>query len=132
MSGWIENPVVSTYAMASTIVLQACRVPTTKTNVSFARHLPIFVLMNDHLEEAIRSIAKGDTRLAESFFRRPGGRRYLENISLILINTLVPHATEKEDMYLGFVEVLDQMEQRILRQLEGEEILEAALQEPEG
>ena len=88
--------------------------------------------MNDHLEEAIRSIVRGDTRLAESFFRRPGGRRYLENISLILLNTLVPHATEKEDMYLGFVEVLDQMEQRILRQLEGEEILEAALQDPEG
>ncbi|HEV7330258.1 MAG TPA: hypothetical protein VGN63_04400 [Flavisolibacter sp.] len=87
--------------------------------------------MNEHLADAIRAIAKGDTSLAESFFRRPGGRRYLENISLILINTLAPHATEKEEMYLGFVEVLDHMEGRILRQLEGEEILEEALHNPE-
>ena len=84
--------------------------------------------MKEQLNDAIRSIARGDTRLAESFFRRPGGRRYLENISLILLNTLVPDSTEKEDMYLGFVEVLDQMEQRILRQWEGEEILEEVLQ----
>ncbi len=83
--------------------------------------------MNEPLRDAIRTIAKGDTRLAESFFRRPGGRRYLENISLILINTLVPHTTEKEEMYRGFVQVLDHMEQRILRRLEGEEILEEAL-----
>jgi thymidylate kinase len=87
--------------------------------------------MNEHLRDAIRAISKGDTGLAESFFRRPGGRRYLENISLILLNTLVPHSTEKEEMYLGFVQVLDHMEERILRQLEGEEILEEALQTPE-
>jgi hypothetical protein len=83
--------------------------------------------MNDHFRDAILSIAKGDTSFAERFFRRPGGRRYLENISLILINTLVPHATEKEEMYLGFVEVLDRMEQRIKRQQEGEELLAEAL-----
>jgi hypothetical protein len=83
--------------------------------------------MNEHLNKAIRTIAKGDTRLAESFFLRPGGRRYLENISLILINTLAPHAAEKEEMYRGFVEVLNRMEDRILRQWEGEEILEEAL-----
>ena len=83
--------------------------------------------MNEHLQDAIRSISKGDTRLAESFFLRPGGRRYLENLSLILLHTLVPHSTEKEEMYLGFVEVLDGMENRIQRQYEGEEILEEAL-----
>lgn len=83
--------------------------------------------MNHHLNDAIRSIFKGDTRLAETFFRRPGGRRYLENLSLILLHTLLPHSTEKEEMYGGFVQVLDHMEDRILRQLEGEEILEAAL-----
>ena len=87
--------------------------------------------MSEHLRDAIRSIAKGDTRLAESFFRRPGGRQYLETISLILINTLAPQATEKEEMYRGFVEVLDHMEGRILRQLEGEEILEEALHNSE-
>lgn len=99
-----------------------------KTNFSFPRLQANFALMKEHLNDAIRAIAKGDTRLAESFFRRPGGRRYLENISLILIITLAPHATEKEAMYLGFVEVLDQMEQRILRQWEGEDILEGVLQ----
>lgn len=83
--------------------------------------------MSDHLNDAIRRLSKGDTRLFESFFRRPGGRRYLENLSLILLNTLVPHSTEKEEMYYGFVQVLDHMEERILRQLEGEEILEEAL-----
>ncbi len=55
--------------------------------------------MNEHLRDAIHAIAKGDTRLAESFFLRPGGRRYMENISLILLNTLLPHSTEKEEMY---------------------------------
>jgi hypothetical protein len=103
------------------------KVAPAKTNVSFPRLQPIFVPMNEHLKDAILSIVKGDTGFAESFFRRPGGRRYLENISLILIHTLVPHATEKEEMYLGFVEVLDRMEQRIQRQQEGEEILEEAL-----
>lgn len=83
--------------------------------------------MNDDLDDAVYNIAKGDTRLAETFFRRPGGRRYLESLSLILLHTLLPHSTEKEAMYGGFVQVLDHMEGRILRQREGEEILEAAL-----
>ncbi|GAA4739614.1 hypothetical protein [Flavisolibacter ginsenosidimutans] len=83
--------------------------------------------MNEHLHDAIRTLSKGDTRFAESFFRRPGGRRYLENISLILLHTLLPNATEKEAMYQGFVQVLDNMEERILHQLKGEEIVEEAL-----
>lgn len=87
--------------------------------------------MNEHLHHAIRTITRGDTRLAESFFSRPGGRRYLENLSLILLHTFLPYSTEKEDMYQGFVQVLDGMEQRILRQYEGEEILEEALQAAE-
>lgn len=83
--------------------------------------------MNEHLHEAISQLSKGDTRFAESFFLRPGGRRYLENISLILLHTLVSHSSEKEEMYHGFVQVLDHLESRILRQYEGEEILEEAL-----
>lgn len=82
--------------------------------------------MNGNLKEMIRTIARGDTSFAESFFQRPGGRKYLENISLILINTLAPHSGEKEEMYLGFVEVLDRLEKRIERQKEGEQILEDA------
>lgn len=83
--------------------------------------------MNDHLRNVIRTIASGDTSLAESFFRRPGGRKYLENLSLILLHTLLPHSTEKEEMYSGFVQVLDHMEGRIHHQQQGEEILQAAI-----
>jgi hypothetical protein len=102
-----------------------------KSNVSFSASPLTFAPMNDPLQDAIRKLAKGDTRLAESFFLRPGGRRYLENLSVILLHTLLPHSTEKEEMYSGFVQVLDHLEERILRQYEGEEILEAALHQPD-
>lgn len=101
-------------------------------NVSFLLPFRNFAPMTDAINDAINSIAKGDTRLAESFFCRPGGRRYLENLSLILLNTLLPHSTEKEEMYAGFVQVLNQLENRIVRQQEGATILEAALQPPAG
>ena len=80
--------------------------------------------MSEHFKHIIRTICKGDTSFVESFFHRPGGRRYLENITLILINTLPHHYGDKEKLYLGFIEVLDRMEQRIHRQNEGQEILE--------
>lgn len=84
--------------------------------------------MNEHFENIIRAISKEDTSLVERFFRQPGGRKYLENITLILINTLPQHYGEKEELYLGFVEVLDRMEQRIRRQQDGQEILESVFQ----
>jgi len=84
--------------------------------------------MNEHFKNIILAISKGDTSLVEHFFRQPGGRKYLENITLILINTLPQHYGEKEELYLGFVEVLDRMEQRIRRQQEGSDILEAVFQ----
>lgn len=87
--------------------------------------------MNEQFQRLIRTISKGDTSLAESFFRRPGGRKYLENLTIILLNTLAPHCPEKEEMYLGFVEVLDQMESRVQWQAEGEEILLEALRKEE-
>jgi hypothetical protein len=42
---------------------------------------------------------------------------------LILINTVAPYSNEKEEMWCGFVEVLNRMEQRIKRQQEGQQIL---------
>ena len=108
-------------------MLKSFQVSTPNPNVSFPLPHLTFAFMNEHLNDAIRILSKGDTRFAESFFRRPGGRRYLENVSLILLNTLLPHSTEKEEMYRGFVQVLDRMEERILHQLQGEEIVEAAL-----
>jgi hypothetical protein len=83
-----------------------------------------FATMNEHFKDIIRTISRGDTSFVERFFRQPGGRKYLENISLILINTLPHHYGEKEELYLGFVEVLDHMEERIRRQKEGQDILE--------
>ena len=80
--------------------------------------------MDKHFRDIIRTISKGDTSLVESFFRKPGGRKYLENITLILINALPHHYGEKEELFLGFVEVLDRMEQRIERQKDGQDILE--------
>lgn len=79
--------------------------------------------MNEHMNHILRAFRKGDTSGIESLFRRPGGRKYLENLTLILINTLPHHYEEKEELYLGFVEVLNQMEQH-LRQKEGGELLE--------
>jgi len=87
--------------------------------------------MNEHFKDIISAISKGDTSLVESFFSHPGGRKYLENLTLILINTLPHHYGEKEELYLGFVEVLDRMEQRIQRQKEGQEILEDVFRNPE-
>ncbi|TDH26984.1 hypothetical protein EXU57_09275 [Segetibacter sp. 3557_3] len=80
--------------------------------------------MNEHFRDIIRIISKGDTTVVENFFRKPGGRKYLENITLILINTLPNSVDEKEELYAGFVEVLNGMEQRIRRQKEGQETLE--------
>lgn len=80
--------------------------------------------MNDHFKHIINTISKGDTSLVESFIHLKGGRKYLENITLILINALPHHYGEKEELYLGFVEVLDRMEQRIRRQKEGQAVLE--------
>ena len=85
--------------------------------------------MNEHFKDIIRAISKGDTSLVEHFFRKPGGRKYLENITLILINTLPHHYGEKEELYQGFVEVLDLMEQRIRRQQQGQDILETVFKE---
>lgn len=95
-----------------------------KTNISFLPHPTTFVPMNAYFRQMIQAISKGDTAQMESFFRQPGGRKYLENITLILINTLPHSYDEKEELYLGFVEVLNRMEKRIRRQKEGQEILE--------
>ena len=86
--------------------------------------------MNERFKDIIGTIAKGDTSLAESFCRWPGGRKYLENITLMLIYTLAPASTEKEEMYQGFVEVLDCMEHRIQRQTEGQQVLEDVFGKP--
>lgn len=79
--------------------------------------------MQQHLRDIFRAMGKGDTEQLAALFRRPGGRKHLENLTLILIGTLPNAYEEKEALYKGFVSVLDRMERRIRRQEEGEEIL---------
>ena len=101
-----------------------------KLNVPFALPFPTLQgMLNSRLEQVIETLAKGDTSLAEHFFKKPGGRRYLENLTLILIGTLPHDRDEKEEMYAGFVEVLNRMQQRIRRRDEGDAILATALGE---
>jgi hypothetical protein len=64
--------------------------------------------------------------VVEGFLRQPGGRKYLENLTLILINALPTQTVDKEELYFGFVEVLNRMEGRIRRQKEGGAIVAAA------
>jgi hypothetical protein len=80
---------------------------------------------NNELDEIINTIAKGDTAFIEGFFKKPGGRKYLENITLILINSLPTEQAEKEELLFAFINVLNKMQRRIKRQEEGEEILTA-------
>lgn len=87
----------------------------------FGNHL---IIMNEQLKQLIRTISKGDTAAVEPFFQKPGGRKYLETITLILINALPQQYGEKEELYQGFVEVLHTMEQRIQHQKRGEKILQ--------
>ena len=79
---------------------------------------------NNGMKDLINTIARGDTKIIESFFNKPGGRKYLENITLILINTLPNNACQKEELYAGFIGVLDKIEERIQHQIKGQLILE--------
>lgn len=77
-----------------------------------------------NMQHMIDALANGDAALIEGFFRKPGGRKYVENLTLILINTLSNSYKEKEALYLNFVQLLDGLEQRN-HQKQGQEILEA-------
>ncbi len=81
--------------------------------------------MSKQLNDIVRAICAGDTSQVEGFFRQPGGRKYLEQLTLILINTLPNHIEEKKELYRGFVSVLDALETRIRRQKEGQEVLDS-------
>ena len=72
----------------------------------------------------INAITKGDTSTAEKLFTKPGGKKYLQNLVLILINTMPHEPEDKEEIFRAFVKMLNTIEKRIKRQKEGEEILE--------
>ena len=77
----------------------------------------------EKLDEIINIISRGDTTSAEALFSKPGGRKYLESIVLIVINNLPYSTDEKEELFIAFLKALNKIEKRIKRQKEGQKIL---------
>ena len=68
-------------------------------------------------------ISKGDTSSAEVLFDKPGGKKYLESLVLVMVSSLPCLQDEKEDLFLAFLQGLNTIEKRIKRQKEGHKIL---------
>lgn len=68
-------------------------------------------------------VSKGDTTAAELLFNKPGGRKYLESLVLVVITNLPAAEEEKEDLFLAFLKAMNKIEKRIKRQKEGQKIL---------
>jgi hypothetical protein len=75
------------------------------------------------LDHIISVISKGDIQFAEALFSKPGGRKYLENIVLIMISNLPGEQYEKEDLNSAFAKGLDKIEHRLKHQKQGQKIL---------
>lgn len=76
------------------------------------------------LRQLISLVSKGDTAAAEALFARPGGRKYIESIVLTVLCSVPELESEKEDLFFAFRKALDNIEKRIKRQKEGQEILD--------
>ena len=86
--------------------------------------MDICVSMNiEDLQDIINLASKGNTSSAEALFRKPGGRKYLETVVLLLVSSVPSLQEEKEDLFLAFQKVLDKLEHRIRHQQEGQKIL---------
>lgn len=59
----------------------------------------------------------------EVFFKKPGGRKFFENLVLIVISRLPYDQEEKEDLFIAFRKALDKIQERIKHQKEGQKIL---------
>jgi ribosome-associated translation inhibitor RaiA len=77
----------------------------------------------EKLEQIIRIIAKGDTSSVELLFNKPGGRKYLESIVLVVVSNLPYSQEEKVALFSAFMNALDKIEKRIKHQKEGQKIL---------
>ena len=77
----------------------------------------------ENLEQIIHIIAKGDTTSVELLFNKPGGRKYLESIVLVVISNLPYSQEEKVDLFSAFMNALNKIEKRIKHQKEGQKIL---------
>jgi ribosome-associated translation inhibitor RaiA len=78
----------------------------------------------EKLEHIIHSISKGDTSVIEVLFKKPGGRKFLEGLVVIVISRLPYMQEEKEDLFIAFRKALDKIEKRIKHQKEGQKILQ--------
>ena len=77
----------------------------------------------EKLEQIINVISKGDIAFAEKLFDKPGGRKYIETIVLIVLSHSPQLSEEKEDLFMAFIKALDKIEKRIKHQKEGQKIL---------
>jgi len=77
----------------------------------------------EELQDLINLASKGNTGSVEALFRKPGGRKYLENIVLLLVFNLPGMQEDKEDLFFAFRKILDKLEHRIRHQQEGQKIL---------
>jgi hypothetical protein len=77
----------------------------------------------EKFEPVTNNISRGDISFAEDLFSKPGGRKYLENILMVLLTSL-PEQGDKDDLFVALVKGLDKIEKRIKRQKEGKEILQ--------
>jgi hypothetical protein len=77
----------------------------------------------EKLEQIIHMIAKGDTSSVELLFNKPGGRKYLESIVLVVVSNLPYSQVEKLALFSAFMNALDKIEKRIKHQKEGQKIL---------
>jgi hypothetical protein len=90
----------------------------------FQAEMDICASMNiEDLQDIINLASKGNTGPAEALFRKPGGRKYLESLVLLLVCNLPYLQEDKEDVFLAFRKVLDKLEYRIRHQQEGQKIL---------
>jgi ribosome-associated translation inhibitor RaiA len=78
----------------------------------------------EKLEQIINLIARGDTSSAELLFDKPGGRKYFENLMLVVITNLPYSEEEKAALFVALISALNRIEKRIRRQKEGQKILQ--------
>ena len=76
------------------------------------------------LEQVINIASKGDTRPIEVLFNKPGGRKFLESVVLVVVCNLPYSQEEKEDVFNAFRKALDNLATRIKHQKEGQKILD--------
>ncbi|MCW3111810.1 MAG: hypothetical protein JWR18_206 [Segetibacter sp.] len=77
----------------------------------------------EKLDQIVNIISKGDTSAAEALFNKPGGRKFLESVVLMVVCNLPYVHEDKEDLFIAFHKALDKIENRIKHQKQGQKIL---------